>query len=319
MAAQSHTGYKAVALGEAKMDFSQIRYFLALAETLHFTRAAKQCNVTQPTLTQAIKRLEGELGGPLVLREGRNTRLTALGKVLRGHFEQIEGTRRTLKETATAITSGDQVELNIGLMCTIGPRIISPFLDDFRRSNHHINLHLHDVTPGSIPDLLLTGAIDGAFCARHSERHERLDYVPLFRETMVVAFGNGHQFERTSTVTLTEIADEPYVDRLHCEFRDEINALCAQEELVLDVVFNSQREDWIQSMISENVGVSILPEYSLISSGLKCRPLTMPDMEREVEFATVNGGPKGPGLRALMTATERHAWLEQISSFGAID
>ena len=76
------------------MDFSQVRYFLALAETLNFTRAAEKCHVTQPTLTQAIKRLEEELGGPLIYREGRYSRLTKLGQSLRTHFEKIEQTRQ---------------------------------------------------------------------------------------------------------------------------------------------------------------------------------------------------------------------------------
>ena len=109
------------------MDFSQVRYFLALADTLNFTRAAELSNVTQPTLTQAIKRLEDELGGPLIHREGKFTRLTKLGHALRSHFEKIEETRSALKESARTVTSGEVSELNIGLMCTIGPRNLDTF------------------------------------------------------------------------------------------------------------------------------------------------------------------------------------------------
>ena len=61
------------------MEMKQVRYFVAVAETLNFTRAAEQCNVTQPALTRAIKQLEFELGGDLIRREGRNTHLTDLG------------------------------------------------------------------------------------------------------------------------------------------------------------------------------------------------------------------------------------------------
>lgn len=74
------------------VDFNQVRYFLALADCLNFTRAAERCNVSQPALTQAIRRLENELGGELIRREGRDSELTTLGRSLRGYFEEIERT-----------------------------------------------------------------------------------------------------------------------------------------------------------------------------------------------------------------------------------
>ena len=292
------------------MDFSQVRYFLALADTLNFTRAAEICHVTQPTLTQSIKRLEDELGGQLILRDGRNTRLTELGRALRGHFERIMETKSVLKETARSITDGEQIELNIGLMCTIGPRVLSRFIECFQREHPNAALFLHDVTPEAIPDLLLSGAIDGAFCANHGDRHQKLDYLPLFQETMVVAFPDGHAFETYESVPLAEIARERYLDRLHCEFREDFNTFCAAEGLMLDVAFTSQREDWIQKMIRDGSGVAVIPEYSLIPPVLGNRPIVHPLLNREVEFATVYGGHKGPGLRALIALARKFDWQD---------
>ena len=82
------------------MDFNQVRYFLAVSDTLNFTRAAELCHVSQPAPTQAIKRLEAELGGELIHRDGRYTELTALGKTLRGHFQQIDRTRQLVRAQA---------------------------------------------------------------------------------------------------------------------------------------------------------------------------------------------------------------------------
>src|SRR5262245_47825542 len=72
------------------MELHEIRYFLALCDTLNFTRAAEQCNVSQPALTRAIQHLEGKLGGPLVHRERANTHLTELGRIMRPYFQQID-------------------------------------------------------------------------------------------------------------------------------------------------------------------------------------------------------------------------------------
>lgn len=296
------------------MDFSQVRYFLALAETLNFTRAAEQCHVTQPTLTQAIKRLEDELGGPLIHREGRYSRLTKLGQALRTHFEKIEETQQVLRESAKAVTSGEIAELNIGLMCTIGPGVLAKFLDEFQFENPTARIFLHDVTPDSIADLLLSGALDGAFCARHGDKHQRLDYVPMYSEAMVVAFPDGHEFEAREAVPLATIACQRYVDRLHCEFRDAFLAFTNEREITVDVAFTSQREDWIQNMIREGIGVSIVPEYSLMAPLLANRPVIDPVLNRHVEFVTVYGGSKGAALRALAKKAGEHEWVKPVST-----
>ena len=292
------------------MDFSQVRYFLALAETLNFTRAAEACHVTQPTLTKGIKRLEDELGGSLLIRDGKNTRLSELGRVLRSHFERISETRATLQDTAKAITSGEQNELNIGLMCTIGPRVLSHFLESFRQSNPSTMLLLHDVTLETVPDLLLSGALDGAFCARRGQPHEKLHHIKLFTEPMVVAFLEGHRFEQESSVRLSDAVREPYIDRLLCEFRKEINSTASVQHFPMDVVFSSAREDWIQALIADGVGVSILPEYSITEKSLEHRPIVEPSMKRDVEFKMAHGGPKSQSLLALVSMINTYPWAD---------
>src|ERR1700748_3198867 len=74
---------------EQSMELHQVRYFLAVASTLNFTRAAEQCNVTQPALTKGVRKLEQELGGELIYRERRLTPLTDLGRLMRPHLEQV--------------------------------------------------------------------------------------------------------------------------------------------------------------------------------------------------------------------------------------
>lgn len=291
------------------MDFSQVRYFLALAETLNFTRAAEQCHVTQPTLTQSIKRLEEELGGPLIYREGRYSRLTKLGHALRAHFEKIEETRLALKDSARAVTAGEMEELNIGLMCTIGPKMLTRFLDEFQMEHPNAHLLFHDIGSNSVDELLLSGAIDGAFAARHKDKHPRLGYTTLYSEAMVVAFPEGHEFSKLEAVPLATIACQRYIDRLHCEFRSAFVTFTEERQIDLDIAFTSEREDWIQDMIKDGLGVSVMPEFSLIAPMLENRPVTDPILNRHVEFVTVHGGAKGSALRALIQKAANFRWV----------
>jgi DNA-binding transcriptional LysR family regulator len=290
------------------MDFNQVRYFLALANTLNFTRAAEQCYVSQPALTQAIKRLENELDGELIRRDGRHTELTELGKSLRGHFEAIDRTRHLVRSTAKAVTSGEIAELNIGVMCTIGPRVLGGMIDAFQIAHPMVSILLHDVAPLSIPDLLLSGALDGVFCARHGPPHPQLRYVDLFEEAMVIAFPPGHAFAEMDAVPLREIAGQRYVERLHCEFRQEVLALYKEENLKLDVVFQSQREDWIQSLVRDGMGVCAIPRYSLLRPELGHRPIVDPVLSRKVELAVVDQAQATPALEMLIEQARTHTW-----------
>lgn len=290
------------------MDFNQIRYFLALADTLNFTRAAEQCYVSQPALTQAIKRLESELGGDLIVRDGRFTELTELGISLRGHFQKIDQTRLLVRSTSKAVISGEVAELNIGLMCTIGPGVLGVMLDAFRREHPMVSIVLHDVKPSLIPDLLLSGSLDGAFCARHGPRHAQLRYVDLFEEAMVIAFPEDHEFSQRDSIPLNEITKQDYVDRLHCEFRVEVNELFKDQDLELEVVFRSEREDWIQSLVRDGIGVTCLPKYSLLRPELDHRPIIDPILSRKVDFVVAEQAEIAPALSTLAEWVANYDW-----------
>ncbi|MEM0949720.1 MAG: LysR family transcriptional regulator [Pseudomonadota bacterium] len=103
------------------MELRQVRYFLALSETLNFTRAAEQCNVAQPTLTLAIRKLEEELGGPLVHRERANTHLTSLGRMILPLLQQVTDSCNAAQQLAGEISRGDRIPLRLGVSCFVNP------------------------------------------------------------------------------------------------------------------------------------------------------------------------------------------------------
>ncbi len=290
------------------MDFNQIRYFLKLADTLNFTRAAKQCFVSQPALTQAIKRLEVELGGDLVKRGTGHIELTNLGHSLRGHFQQIDRTKNLVSKTAKAVIDGDIAELNIGLMCTIGPRSLVGMLDDFQQKFPKVSLVLHDVVPNRISDLVLSGALDGAICSHKGPPNAKLKYTKLFDEKMIVAFPMDHPLSKKREVSISEVTKHRYVDRLHCEFRPQLMQYADDNDIGLDIAFRSQREDWIQDLIREGVGVSVLPANSLLKPELDHRPISDPGFTRAIELAVARRDDRSPALENLIIQITSYAW-----------
>ena len=107
---------------------------------------------------------------------------------------------------------------------------------------------------------------------------------------------------------LQAVAEHRYIDRLHCEFRSDFLRLCADCELDLDVAFRSQREDWIQSLIRDGMGVSVIPRYSLLRPTLAHRPVCDPRLSRRIEFATVNRADKSPALALLIEQIHARDW-----------
>ncbi len=98
------------------MEMHQVRYFLALCETLNFTRAAEICNVAQPSLTRAIKKLEDELGGELFRRERNQTHMTDLGRLMKPHLEQVYGSSEAARVEAKEFRKLEKAPLKLGIM-----------------------------------------------------------------------------------------------------------------------------------------------------------------------------------------------------------
>ena len=125
---------------------------------------------------------------------------------------------------------------------------------------------------------------------------------------MVVAFPAGHEFSDYEGVTLMDIVKQRYVERLHCEFREETHEFSREHELDLDVAFKSEREDWIQSLIRDGVGVSMIPKYSLLQPELDHRPIVDPPLTRKVELAIVDDADASPALNRLIEEATFYDW-----------
>ena len=108
------------------MDLKQIRYFLTLARTLNFTRAAQLCQVSQPTLTKAVQRLEAELGGTLLLRERAHTQLTALGLAVLPLLQQSFDAAETARMSARRFHTDERQELRLAFSPAVDPAVIQP-------------------------------------------------------------------------------------------------------------------------------------------------------------------------------------------------
>ena len=137
------------------MEMHQIRYFLAVSETLNLTKAAERCNVAQPSLTRAIKTLEAELGGELIRRERNLSHLTELGHRVLPMLRQCYETAVSAKSVATSMRNGNMAPLSLALSHTIGVKPFEAILQELYRVFPGLQLRLHrlpEVGDGGIGD-----------------------------------------------------------------------------------------------------------------------------------------------------------------------
>ena len=143
------------------MEMHEIKYFLVLAEELNFTRASERCNVSQPSITRAIKMLEAELGGPLFHRERSNTHLSELGRMMKPYLEQVYAEAQNAKRRAAEFASLKKTPLRLGLMCTIAPDNLIDFIKAVLERHPGVSLKIADAPARQLEDDLLAGELRG--------------------------------------------------------------------------------------------------------------------------------------------------------------
>ena len=290
------------------MEMQQVRYFVALADTLNFTRAAEKCNVSQPALTRAIQQLEHELGGPLFHRERGNTHLSELGRMMLPYLAGVDEQCKAAKEQAKAVKKLERVTLTIGTMCTIGPQLVSELLIRFQSAHPDVEVQVVDAGAPQMIEMLEKGELEVAIVGVPGELPDSLHQLPVFQERFVIVLPQNHRLVAHDEVRAIELDKEPYVSRSNCEVFSPVRKELNSRGIYLRQVFSSPRDDWVQGMIQAGLGLGFFPEFSVTYPDLVVRPLIDPTFYRTVYLATVRGRPHSPAVGAFVQEARRFPW-----------
>jgi LysR family hydrogen peroxide-inducible transcriptional activator len=245
------------------MEVHQLRYFCAIEETGSFSRAAEKSNVSQPSLSQQILKLEDELGARLFDRLGRSVRLTELGKAFlpraRAVLRELEAARGDLDERRDSFGG----TLTVGVIPTVAPYFLPPRLASFSKKfpQAHVAV-VEDITPALL-GRLRSGSMDMALLALPLRGHE-FDAVPLLTERLFAVLPRKHALTRRKSLSLKDLRAEPFLLLRdgHC-FRDTAVSVCTRARLNPQVVFESEQFSSLLSMVGAGMGVSIIPEMAV--------------------------------------------------------
>lgn len=293
------------------MEMHEIRYFLAMCETLNFRRAAMRCNISQPALTKGIQKLEEKLGGQLFRRERNLTHLTDFGRLIRPYLEEVQSRTVAAKSAAHDFLYLEKAPLNIGIMVTIGPLRFTRFLSDFQRDHPGIELWLHEGTLEELSEKLMTGTIDLAIMGLPNELGGRFDAIQLYPERYAAVFPRGHRYEAANRIPFSELVREPFIDRLSCEARGIVQKQWEVQGAELNCAHRSHRDDWVQGLVLAGFGIAVMPEFSISAIGLKSREVADPELKRDVALVSVAGRRFSPSTAKFVKEVKAFRWTPQ--------
>jgi DNA-binding transcriptional LysR family regulator len=220
--------------GDVRMEMHQVRYFLAVARTLNFTRAAEECHVAQPSLTRAIKLLEGELGGDLFRRERPRTMLTPLGERMFPLLKQCYDSAQSARALAAMINDGEIGALKLAVSSSIELGLILSHVNELRKSFSEIELKILRGTGPQIVEYLKAGDAELAVGTSIAEAWDRLDSWKLFDESFDMVFSRSHRLGSQETIGLDDLKAERFLLRSHCEKCNDLAALLRTKGLNAD-------------------------------------------------------------------------------------
>ena len=290
------------------MEMFQVKYVLAAARLLNFTKAAALCNVSQPALTKAVKTLEAELGAQVFHREGKKILLSDFGRSLLPHLQHILHETEATRNLADNFRLLNHVPIRLGVMSTIGPVRLSRFLAKFQTDHHGVEVAVTEASADDLKRQLESAELDLAVMNAMGDARGSFTVHQLYNERYVVIFPPGHRLAKLNAIKLSDLSGEPYVDRLSCELREMVMAVCEANNVTLYARFRSEREDWVQAMVLARIGFAFMPECSVTLPDLLQRPLIEPEVSRTISLLSVPGRPYSPATAAMVRAAQSFRW-----------
>jgi DNA-binding transcriptional LysR family regulator len=294
------------------MEMQQIRYFLALSQTLNFTRAAADCNVTQPALTRAIQALEAELGGELIRREGKQSHLTELGRRMLPLMQQCYDAALSAKSLAKAVKSSEIAPLSIGISNSINIELlVSPFSELFR-AYPGAQLKIRRGGPKEIVTLLKEGKTELGVAGPLGDTWERFDAWMMFEEEIELVVNAGHRLgsRNDASVEASQLQGEPMLSRVEWETAEELTKSLQAKGLSPESAHQVETDTDLIALLEANAGIGFVPTSAPKSPRVKRLSLRDLDLHRKVSVYAVAGRMRSPIATALLNLLRSTDWSE---------
>ncbi len=289
------------------IDLRQLRYFKAVAEELHFGRAAASVSIAQPALSRQIQQLEQEVGTPLLRRTQRRVELLPAGALL------LERTRMILQELDRAVAdtrrtgAGELGRLSVGFILSSGYGLLPSIVERFRQLYPSIELELHEMPVSTQHTALLRGSIDVGLLRIQAAPAE-LEVIPIMEDPLVLALPARHPLAKRHKVGLKSVAADPFVmfsTGYSALFHERIRVLCDQAGFTPRVAQYATQIHTVIGLVGAGIGVAVVPEVARNLQNRHVRFVQLADKAEPLHVALAwRKGHETPAIQSFRRVTE---------------
>ena len=285
------------------VSLKQLRYFLAVARTGHFGAAAEQCAVTQPALSMQIQELEKELGLQLLERGPKGAGLTVGGQEIAVRAARVLADVRDLVESARHLSGGFSGPFHFGAIPSIAPYLLPQLLPLIRARHPNLDLHLRETRTQRLLEELVDGDLDLALLALPVE-HPGVETLSLFEDRFLLALPASRSIGKNVRATPDLIREDRLLllEEGHC-LRDQALAFCHLRQVENIDTFGASSLSTIVQMVSNDLGLTLLPELSLEletkRADIRLMRFTNPEPRRIIGLAWRETSPRKREFAAL--------------------
>lgn len=290
------------------MEMHQVRYFLAVARTLNFTRAAEECHVAQPSLTRAIRQLEGELGGDLFRRERPHAQLTDLGQRMLPLLKQCYESALGARSLASAIKKGEVGSLRLAVSHTIDPSLVTPHVVELGKVFNGLELKLLRGNGNEVLDYLKKGEVELGIGAQLGEEWERLDRWALFTEDFQLFVSSMHMLANRNSVPVDDLKDERLVVRTFCETTPAMLEALRGREFDVSRFHEVSADGDLFALLQAGVGAALVPRSTQAPASLARIAVDGIELRRTVYTYAVAGRQRTAVASAMLKMLRAYDW-----------
>jgi LysR family hydrogen peroxide-inducible transcriptional activator len=285
------------------MNLQDLRYLVAVADHRHFGRAAEACDVSQPTLSSQIRKLEEELGVRLLERTNKRVHLTPVGAQILLHAERVLAETKAMQDVAQAARDPLVGPLKLGVIPTLAPYLMPLILEPLKARFPRLTIELWEDQTRPLIEALRSHRLDAALLATEAESPE-ITEIELFREPLLGALPTGHRLAQAEPLKEAALADELLVlAEGHC-LANQALAACGTRHGSRSGLQGSMQAATLETLVNlvaAGYGVTLIPalaQQALEQRGIAVRPLEG-HPERAIRLASRPGFPRPQALRAL--------------------
>ena len=243
------------------MNFRQLRYFVVVAEELHFGRAASKLHMAQPPLSMQIKRLEETIGVLLFERTKRQVKLTPAGSVLYKEAQQILAQVASAQKKVQQAARGELGDLSVAFVSSAMYSVLPPWISRFRQQYPSVTLHLQERTTMEQIESLLAQQIDIGY-VRPPVLNESIDSRCVWQENLVVALPVDHSLSKRRRISVRDLSSVSFIlfpRALATDLYDNIISFCQQAGFSPDIVQTAAQLQTLLGLVAAGLGVAIVP------------------------------------------------------------